>query len=54
MLDLNTLNYLHRLSVYDGDPYEDFKQQLLAQGFSEMDACHETANFMNTICNLMD
>lgn len=52
-IDADTL-YLDKLSQCDGDPYEYYKQILLDQGLSEMDACHETALFMNMICDMMD
>ncbi|MNW44644.1 hypothetical protein D3C74_218820 [compost metagenome] len=51
------IKYLHDLSMlYESgvDPYEEFYKSLLDQGFSEFDACHETALFMNTVCDMMD
>lgn len=55
-MDAN-LKYLYDLSMlYESgvDPYEQFYQSLLAQGLSELDACHETALFMNMVCDMMD
>lgn len=55
-MDANT-KYLYDLStLYESgvDPYEELYQSLLAQGFSEIDAAHETALYMNMICDMMD
>ncbi|MNO43393.1 hypothetical protein D3C76_336130 [compost metagenome] len=56
-LDNANIKYLYELSKINDngrDPYEQFKQSLLEQGFSEIDACHETALYMNMICDMMD
>ncbi|MNE73284.1 hypothetical protein D3C80_1692850 [compost metagenome] len=55
-MDAN-LKYLYDLSMQHKagrDPYEELYQSLLAQGLSEFDASHETALFMNMICDMMD
>ncbi|GGF86681.1 hypothetical protein [Paenibacillus aceti] len=53
----NNIKFLHELSLLGDsgvDPYEEFKQSLLAQGVNELDATHETALFMNMVCDMMD
>lgn len=55
-MDAN-LKYLYDLSMLHEaghNVYDEFYQSLLAQGMTEFDACHETALYMNMICDMMD